>query len=84
MTAEELQRTFQPFYRAEASRAMLPEGSGLGLAITKAIVDRHQGCLWAHSRPGQGSVYGFCLPQNGEVSGSASRWESGWSSTTRG
>ena len=65
MTAEELHRTFEPFYRAEASRAMLPEGSGLGLAITKAIVDRHQGCLWARSRPGQGSIYGFCLPQNG-------------------
>ncbi len=65
MTAEELRRTFQPFYRAEASRAMVPEGSGLGLAITKAIVDRHQGCLWAHSRPGKGSIYGFCLPQNG-------------------
>jgi signal transduction histidine kinase len=64
MTAEELHRTFQPFYRTEASRELLPEGSGLGLAITKAIVDRHQGCLWAHSRPGKGSIYGFCLPQN--------------------
>ena len=65
MTAEELHQTFQPFYRTEASRELLPEGSGLGLAITRAIIDRHQGCLWAHSRPGQGSIYGFCLPQNG-------------------
>lgn len=62
MTPEELSRAFQPFYRADASRELLPEGSGLGLAIAKAIIERHQGCLWAHSRPGRGSVFGFCLP----------------------
>jgi PAS domain S-box-containing protein len=62
MTPEELSRAFQPFYRAEASRELLPEGSGLGLAIARAIVERHQGCLWAHSRPERGSSFGFCLP----------------------
>ena len=62
MTPEELSRAVHPFYRAEASQELLPEGSGLGLAIAKAIVERHQGCLWAQSRPGQGSTFGFCLP----------------------
>ena len=62
MTAEELQHAFRPFHRSEASRELAPGGSGLGLAIAKAIVERHQGHLWAHSRPGQGSTFGFCLP----------------------
>jgi len=62
MTAEELRQAFLPFHRSEASRELAPGGSGLGLAIAKAIVERHQGRLWAHSRPGQGSTFGFCLP----------------------
>lgn len=64
MTKEELSQAFQPFYRAEASQGLLPEGSGLGLAIAKAIVDGHHGCLWAQSRAGRGSIFGFCLPQS--------------------
>lgn len=62
MKAEELSHAFQPFFRADASRQLLPEGNGLGLAIAKAIVERHQGRLWARSRPGRGSTFGFCLP----------------------
>ena len=62
MRPEELRCVFQPFYRADASRELRPEGSGLGLAIAKAIVERHGGALWARSRVGQGSIFGFCLP----------------------
>lgn len=62
MTAEDLRQAFLPFHRSEASRELAPGGSGLGLAIAKAIVERHQGRLWAHSRLGQGSTFGFCLP----------------------
>jgi signal transduction histidine kinase len=62
MKPEELSHAFQAFFRAEASRELLPDGSGLGLTIAKTIVGRHQGCLWAHSSPGRGSIFGFCLP----------------------
>ena len=62
MTAEELGSAFQPLYRAETSKERRPEGNGLGLAIVAAIVEAHQGTLWARSRAGQGSVFGFCLP----------------------
>ena len=30
--------------------------------VAKAIIERHQGHFWAHSQPGAGSAFGFCLP----------------------
>ena len=62
MTAKELARVFQPFYRATSARERHPDGSGLGLAITQSILDRHQGSLWAQSSSKQGSTVGFCIP----------------------
>ena len=62
MTAEELARVFQPFYRASSARERNPDGCGLGLAITQSILDRHQGNLWAQSSSKQGSTVGFCIP----------------------
>ena len=62
MTAEELPRVFQSFYRAVAARERHPNGSGLGLAITQSILDRHKGSLWAQSQLDHGSTVGFCIP----------------------
>ncbi|HET7591129.1 MAG TPA: HAMP domain-containing sensor histidine kinase [Solirubrobacterales bacterium] len=38
------ERVFEPFYRADPSRA--DGGAGLGLAISKAIVEAHGGKIW--------------------------------------
>jgi signal transduction histidine kinase len=38
------ERVFEPFYRADDSRA--DGGAGLGLAISKAIVEAHGGKIW--------------------------------------
>ncbi len=38
------ERVFEPFYRADPSRA--DGGAGLGLAISKAIVEAHGGRIW--------------------------------------
>ncbi|SDC62360.1 Signal transduction histidine kinase [Variovorax sp. CF079] len=40
---DELQRVFQPFYRAPAARASGKQGSGLGLAVCRSIARAHGG-----------------------------------------
>lgn len=56
-------RLFQRFYRVDGSSTRLVGGTGLGLAIAKAIVEQHGGKIWVESRPGEGSTFGFAVPQ---------------------
>ena len=44
-----LERIFDPFYRADASRASKSGGSGLGLAICKEIIEHYGGTIHADS-----------------------------------
>jgi two-component system sensor histidine kinase BaeS len=62
MTAKEMQRIFQPFYRAEKKQAGATGGTGLGLAISRHLVERHGGTLSAASQSGAGSVFTIRLP----------------------
>jgi signal transduction histidine kinase len=39
-----------------------PQGTGLGLPISRQIVEHFGGRLWLESRPGQGAVFCFRLP----------------------
>ncbi len=52
--AEDLNQIFERFYRTEASRARDNGGSGLGFAIAKSIIEKHNGKIWAESKPGEG------------------------------
>jgi signal transduction histidine kinase len=62
LSAEDQQRVFDRFYRADRSRSRQSGGLGLGLAIAKAIVGAHQGKIWVRSEPGQGTVFAVLLP----------------------
>jgi two-component system phosphate regulon sensor histidine kinase PhoR len=60
ITAEELPRIFERFYKTDAARRSA--GSGLGLAIAKRIVQGHGGTIWAESTPGHGATFSFTMP----------------------
>ena len=56
---EHLAHLFDRFWQARRTDR---SGAGLGLAIVKAIVEAHEGRVWADSEPGKGSVFSFTLP----------------------
>jgi two-component system phosphate regulon sensor histidine kinase PhoR len=60
VTAEELPRIFERFYKSDAARRS--PGSGLGLAITKHIVQAHGGTIWVEGTPGAGATFSFTVP----------------------
>jgi signal transduction histidine kinase len=59
---EELERVFERFYRADASRDRASGGAGLGLAIVRELVVAMGGEVSAESVVGEGSRFSFTLP----------------------
>ena len=60
ISAEELDRIWERFYRADESRS--EEGSGLGLAMVAALVKAHGGRTEVTSTPGEGSCFKEYFP----------------------
>ncbi|WP_338130748.1 ATP-binding protein [Cohnella ginsengisoli] len=57
-----MDRIFDRFYRADASRSRKQGGYGLGLAIAKSIVEQHRGRIVAKSAPGERTTFTVTLP----------------------
>jgi signal transduction histidine kinase len=47
---------FAPFVTTKSG------GMGVGLAISRAIIEAHEGAIWAESNPSGGAVFSFKLP----------------------
>lgn len=62
IAAEDLERLFTPFFRADKSRNRATGGVGLGLALSRRIVRAHGGDLTARSTPGEGTTLTLALP----------------------
>jgi two-component system OmpR family sensor kinase len=62
LAADELDRVFERFYRADSSRARASEGAGLGLSIVAAVARAHGGDVETRSERGEGATFVIDLP----------------------
>ncbi|WP_343209330.1 response regulator [Anaerolentibacter hominis] len=77
MSAEFLEKLFQPFERAQDTTHSRTVGTGLGMAITKNIVDMMSGDIRVESEPGFGSSFTVTLPlkqQDGQKEEIPEKW----------
>ena len=62
ISAEDLSRIFERFYRGDKSRTQTGKGAGLGLAIAREIIHAHGGQIRAESIVGLGTKFTIVLP----------------------
>jgi PAS domain S-box-containing protein len=62
VSAQELPRLFDRFYRVEGTQARTHEGSGIGLALVHELVKFHGATIDVTSTPGSGTVFSVRLP----------------------
>ena len=60
MSADQVARVFERFYRADPSGTIL--GTGLGMSIVKELIELHGGEVAVASTPGQGTTVTVWLP----------------------
>lgn len=66
ITADDLPRVFERFYRADPARSRNAGGTGLGLAIVRHLVTAMGGVVSAESVQGEGTKIRFTLPRVAE------------------
>ena len=72
MSADDAQRVFERFYRADSSRARASGGTGLGLSIVDSLVYAHGGTVSVTTAPGRGCTFRVALPRIADVAAQVS------------
>jgi two-component system OmpR family sensor kinase len=62
LSADQADRVFERFYRADQARTRKAGGTGLGLAIVAALVAAHGGTVALRTAPGEGATFRVTLP----------------------
>jgi two-component system, OmpR family, sensor kinase len=65
LAPDDVDRIFEPFYRADPSRSRDSGGAGLGLSIVSAVVTAHGGHVKVHETEGGGATFEVELPLAG-------------------
>jgi len=63
ISAEDMPRVFDEFYRASNARLVSPHGTGVGLSIVRRIVEKWGGKVWVESESDLGTKFTFVLPR---------------------
>jgi PAS domain S-box-containing protein len=69
MSAEQVERLFQPFMQADSSTTRRYGGTGLGLVISQRFCQMMGGDITVASQPGQGSTFSVIIPAAVPVAG---------------
>lgn len=67
ISPDDLSRVFEKFQQFTRIPGAGEKGTGLGLSIVKALVELHNGKIWAESTIGKGSKFSFSLPKYSTV-----------------
>lgn len=65
IASEDLISLFEKYFRVKTPSEYQIPGTGLGLPMTRAIVEAHEGKIWAESKLGEGTIFFFSLPRQG-------------------
>jgi signal transduction histidine kinase/CheY-like chemotaxis protein len=71
MSADQMDKVFQPFIQADASTSKKYGGTGLGLTITQKFCEMMNGTIALESEPGRGTTFTVNLPSDADAYGAA-------------